>query len=153
MITEHEAEQIYESYLVKFIYPLVGNVTTDIDQLNAAGRLLFRHKFKGVYPSDKIPRLTDLVPFCILNLDKTGQPGSHWVALAKIPEVDACMIYDSFGRSYKKIIPDIEMSGNGRIVNTDSDVEQAFVETSCGARSLGFLLLYDVYGPDVAKLI
>lgn len=152
-MNEDEANSTYQKYLEKYVIPLVGNVTTDIDQIDEAGRILLRYKYKGTFASDKIPKLNDLKPYCILNLDKTGQPGSHWVAVAKIPNKDKCLIYDSFGRSYKQIIPDIQTSGNGSIVDTDRDAEQAYIETNCGARCLAFLLLFDIHGYKVAKLI
>ena len=149
---EKQAEQIYKSYLTKLIYPLVGDKTTYLGQLNGAGRKLLKVKFKGVYPSDKIPKLNDLAPYCILNLDKSTESGSHWIALAKIDDKNS-MIYDSFGRGYKQIIPNISLSGNGRINNTDNDSEQKLIETDCGARCLAFLMVFDNYGPDIAKLI
>ena len=149
-----KAEQIYNYYLSKKIYPLIGDKTTYSTQLLGAGRKLLGVKFKGVYPSDKIPKLNDLSPYCILNLDKSKQSGSHWVALAKRPSPSKdSIIYDSFGRDYKKIIPDLEYSGNGRIKNTDRDAEQKLLETDCGARCLSFLMVLDKEGVDTALLL
>ena len=147
---ESEAEKLYNAYL-KQIYKLIGNKTTYLTQLLGAGKKLLDIKFKGVFPSDKIPKLNDLSPYCILNLDRSNEPGSHWISLAK--DGDRTLIYDSFGRDYKRIIPNIAYSGNGTIANTDKDSEQKISETDCGARSLAWLLLFDKHGWDVAKLI
>ena len=149
-----EAEKLYNHYLTKKVYPLIGNKTTYLTQILGAGRKLFGVKFKGVFPSDKIPKLNDLNQYCILNLDSSEESGSHWIALAKCvyPSKDS-IIYDSFGRDYKKIIPDLKYTGNGRIRNTDRDSEQKMLETDCGARCLAFLMVFDKHGKDAAMLI
>ena len=151
---EKNAEQLYNQILTKQIYPLTGDKSTYMDDLNRVGRKLLGIKFKGVFPSDKIPKLNDLKPYCILNLDKSTESGSHWIALAKIVGTNNSIVYDSFGRSAKQIIPDLQYSGNGTIRNADlSDSEQTITETDCGARSMAFLVVLDKYGVDVAKLI
>lgn len=147
---EKQAEVLYEKYL-KNIYTLIGDKTTYLSQVNGAGKQLLGVKFKGVFSSDRIPMLNDLTPYCILNLDASDEPGSHWIALAKGD--DNSFIYDSFGRDYKRIIPRITYSGNGRIYNTDRDIEQKITETDCGARSLAWLVLLDKHGWNVARLI
>lgn len=149
-----KADQIYNHYLKKIVYPLIGNKTTYLNELNGAGKKIFGVKFKGVFPSDKIPKLNDLSPYCILNLDKSNEPGSHWVALVKCqsPSNDT-IIYDSFGRDYKKIIPNLNYSGNGRIKNTERDPEQKILQTDCGARCISFIMVFDKYGPNMAMKI
>ena len=95
----------------------------------------------------------------ILNLDKSTEAGSHWIAVAKIDEQsgpydeDTVICYDSFGRDNREIIPDLGRSGNGTVVDTDRDAEQEITETDCGARSIAWLVVLDKYGVDVAKLI
>ena len=131
--------------------PHTGNKTTYLDQLNGIGNKLLGVKFAGVYPSDKIPILNDLKKYAILNLDTSKEPGSHWVAIAK--NEDDTYIYDSFGRCHTKIIKGLVYSGNGRIINCDLDAEQHIKETNCGARSLAWLCLFDIWGVNVAKLI
>jgi hypothetical protein len=150
---EIEAERMYNHYLKNKVYPLIGDKTTYSTQLLGCAKKLFHVLFKGVYPSDKIPKLNDLAPYCILNLDKSNEAGSHWVALAKFPNSDDCMVYDSFGRHYKKILPSLDLSGNGSIKNTDPDIEQKIKETDCGARCIAWLMVYHYHGPDYAILI
>lgn len=129
----------------------IGNETTYLSELDKAGRKLLGVKFKGVFPSDKIPKLNDLKPYCILNLDRSDQSGSHWVGLAKYG--DNALLYDSFGRKYNEIIPNIRFSGNGKIVMTDDDAEQGPLQENCGLRSLGFLVFCERYGCKNALLI
>lgn len=133
------------------VYSLVGNKTTYLSDLRRAGNKMFHIRFKGVYPSDKIPTLNMLQPYCILNLDKSSEPGSHWIALCY--DGDETVVYDSFGRDYKKIIKNLRYSGNGRIINTDDDPEQQIHQTDCGARCLAFIKYYDVYGKEAAMKI
>ena len=149
---EKEAENLYNNILKQQVYPLIGDKTTYLTQLEGAGKKLLRVKFKGVFPSDKIPKLNDLAPYCILNLDKSTEGGSHWIALVKTDSDDS-IVYDSFGRDHKKIIPSLNYSGNGRIKNTDRDSEQKISETDCGARCVAFLIFYDKYGKDASMLI
>jgi hypothetical protein len=144
------ANKLYKMKL-REIEKLTGDKTTYLTQLNGVGKKLLGVKFKGVYPSDKIPRLSDLAPYCILNLDTSKQSGSHWVALAK--DGDRSILYDSFGRHSNEIIPSLRYSGNGKIVDTDRDAEQKILEANCGARCLSWIWLYDTHGADVAKLI
>lgn len=149
---EKKAEALYKKILHD-VELEIGSDSTYAVELDKIGRRYLGIKFRGVFPSDKIPRLNDLTPYCILNLDRSGEPGSHWVALAKVENTRKSIIYDSFGRSHAKIIPSLHYSGNGRIVNSDQDSEQGVLQQNCGARSVAFLILFDRHGFDVAKLI
>ena len=150
---EKHIENLYNQIL-KQIVVLIGDTTTYLSELNGIGRKLFGVKYKGTFPSDKIPKLNDLSLYAILNLDTSKQPGSHWVAIAKNPHKDETLIYDSFARKGSKIIKSLAYSGNGRIINSDlKDSEQDIMETNCGARCLAYLVVVEKYGWDAAKLI
>ena len=149
---EKKANDLYDKYLKKS-NKLVGTKTTYLTQLDKVGRKLFGTKFRGVYPSDRIPKLTDSTPYAILNLDKESGIGTHWISVCKIPGKNETMIYDSFGRHHKKIISTLNLSGNGKIINTKLDAEQRLFATDCGSRSICWIMLFDKHGPDVAKLI
>jgi hypothetical protein len=149
-MNEKLAHNEYDKIL-KHIKQLVGNKTTYLTQLDRVCTRIFGIKFRGVFPSDKIPILTNLKPYCILNLDKSTESGSHWVALAK--NDNHSILYDSFGRSPTFIIPDLEFSGNGKIISDMDDSEQKITETDCGARCIAWLVFYDKYGADNALLI
>ncbi len=145
------AEKIYNKILKMVVEPLTGIKTTYSDELNRISKLVLGSEFHGVYASDMIPDLTKDKPYAILNLDKTGLPGSHWIAVAKDGEHTYC--YDSFGRSHVKIIPSLKGSGNGKIVNTELDAEQTQKEENCGARAIAFLLVFKHWGADIARWI
>lgn len=145
-----EIEKIYNKKL-KEIEKIVGDKTTYLSDLDKAGIKLIGKKFKGVYPSDLIPKLTNNKCCCILNLDKSGQPGTHWIAIYKFGNKTLC--YDSFGRRNTQIITNLKFSGNGKIYDTERDEEQKIMETNCGARCLSFLWCCKNYGFDLAKNI
>ena len=64
---------IYTTILKDIITPLAGNNTTYLSELLEIGKTLLGDKFKGVYPSDKIPKLNELSPYAILNLDTSRE--------------------------------------------------------------------------------
>lgn len=150
-LTKKKAEELFNKILKIVVEPITGTGTTYLTQLNKIGKQILGIKFKGVYPSDKIPKLNNLSPYCILNLDKSTQPGSHWISLVKYG--DNCIVYDSFGRNHAQIIPNLRFSGNGRVINTEDDAEQNKNDENCGALSLSFIIFYNLYGPSNSLLI
>lgn len=150
-MSESAAHKKYNTIL-RSVKKLVGGRTTYLQQLAKAGTKLFGAKFHGVYPSDRIPQLTEHTPYCILNLDRSDQSGSHWIAVAK--SNNDIIVYDSFGRTHKTIIPALGRGFvGGKVIDTDSDCEQNIMATDCGARSLSFLVFFDRYGAKNALLI
>ena len=150
--------------ILKSVKKRVGGKTTYLGQLDKAGKDIFGSRFHGVYPSDKIPKLTDRKPYAILNLDRSDEPGSHWIALAKVIDNRGVaslqgyaransIVYDSFGRHHTKIIPSLLYSGNGKLISTDDDQEQHIMATDCGARSISWLEFLDKYGAENSLLI
>ncbi len=140
-ITKSIAENAYKRYLSK-IEAKYGKKETDSDKLNLIGKRLFSNKFVGVFSKDKIPRMKS-GQYAIINLDDSGQPGSHWVSLVKSRK--KYVIYDSFGRNTTNILPNFQ-KGYGKIMNTENDVEQSRAEENCGQRSLASLCVYDNFG-------
>ena len=148
---EKDIEKLYNDAMKQVVYPLVGRDATYDIHLNKAGIKLFGAKFRGVFASDKIPKLNDIVPYAILNVDKSNQPGSHWVSVAK--HKDKLYFYDSFGRRASELMPSIIKSKNGTVIDSDLDKEQTEQEENCGARSLAWLFIFHTYGPEAAKQI
>ena len=141
----------YNSYL-KEIKKIMGKTgTTFTNELNAVGKILFKDKYKGTYASNKIPRLTSLHPYCILNLDSSDKAGSHWIALVKM-KGNKYMFYDSFGRKHTKIMPSLK-SLKSHIINSDLDSEQKIHEDDCGQRCMAWMMVFDRLGKDLAKFI
>lgn len=53
----------------------------------------------GVFPKDKLPPRNSITRYpacCIMNTDKAGQPGEHWVAYW-FDSSNACEFFDSYG--------------------------------------------------------
>lgn len=148
-VRETHAEFYYNKFLREIAIPLVGNGVTIGADLAVVGKKLFGDKFAGVFPSNRIPPLKPPALYTILNLDEHDEPGSHWIALAKDNLV--VWVYDSFGRPTQRILPDIGQKFD--FFDVDADAEQLARETNCGARSLAWLMVFECFGPEVAKLI
>jgi hypothetical protein len=139
---------------------LLGNGVTYADQLHIVGKQLLGDKFLGVFPSDRIDfrKVQDKARYLIFNVDKSGMTGSHWMALGRINgkknTKPAFLVYDSFGRPTKRLVPHLVNKG-GRVSLTDTeyDPEQKLKEENCGARSLAWLIYMDKYGATKARKI
>lgn len=57
--------------------------------------------FQGVFPSDQLPTfpITTQLAAYIVNMDTTGQPGHHWLALWTRDQ--HCKLFDSYGLPLK----------------------------------------------------
>lgn len=151
---EQKALKIYNCVLEKIMYPALGKGITFSDKLKKVGCQLFGRKFAGVFDSDSIPNLTNKTPYAIINLDGRHEPGSHWIAIAHFG--NNIMVYDSFGRNTKQIIPKLvakSLKQNINLLMADPDPEQEISEDTCGQRSLAWLYVFEKYGESVAKLI
>lgn len=152
MLSEKIAEKIYKFYL-KEVEKVVGSDITYSNTLTRAGRHYFGENYQGTFPIDKQPRLTKTQPYSIVNLDRSGEKGEHWVGLAFIPKRNVVMVYDSFGRCSTKIFEDLERQLGQKIEDVDRDREQKKIENNCGARCLSWLLVFHTFGEKVAKQI
>ncbi len=138
-------QDIYKKAVQIFECVLGNKETYDVD-LERVGTNYFGSKFAGVFACDTIPLSTNF-KYCITNLDSQQEPGSHWVAIAK--QNGKCLVYDSFGRHTSDILPNLKDIS----VDTEHDPEQAANEDNCGARCMAWLLIYDLFGQEVAKTI
>lgn len=127
----------YNSY-VKTFEKALGKGPSYTKELNLLGRKLFGKRFRGVFPKDEQPVLKRGESL-IYNLDKKGEPGSHWVA--KYHTGQKNFIYDSFGRKLAK--------GKNEI-NSDLDAEQKKSENNCGPRCLAWLMCVYQFGIRLA---
>ena len=123
--------------------------TTYLDQLTEIGKANFGSKYHGTYSSDQIPKLQPH-QCCILNLDKSTESGSHWIALAR-GSGKQCYVYDSFGRRGVTLIPALKWSVPGRVIDSDRDAKQGVMEVNCGARCIAWLHVF--YSEDVKQAL
>tara|TARA_R110002096_G_scaffold18463_5_gene62875 strand:+ start:632 stop:1048 length:417 start_codon:yes stop_codon:yes gene_type:complete len=120
------------------------------DHLTTLGKRMFGKKYKGTFPSDKIPSLTPMQS-SIINLDDSSQGGSHWVVYARGKQKQHYM-YDSFGRQGVKLIPKLKKNKKN-ITDAELDPEQHYSEVNCGARCLAWLDVYYKQGIKKALTI
>lgn len=169
---EKKSLLIYNNVLKNIIYPVLGKKTTWGRDLTKMGHKLFQRNYVGTFPSDKIPDIgknndgsdvTDSTVkknsklYCILNLDNSSQPGSHWIAIGYDIPKDAAegkiLVYDSFGRNTEDIIPSLVQKFGNKLEIVDQDSEQDVNMDDCGPRCLSFLYVLDRIGSKYAKLI
>lgn len=142
---------MYNAKLADLVRTL-GDRATDNVELDSWGRHMFGAKYHGTYSSDRLPTLSNSSPYCIVNVDKSSESGSHWVACAL--DGDDVYIYDSFGRSTSALIPSIVAKyGGARVKDTDYDAEQLYSQSTCGHRCLSFINVCDKLGIGYAQFI
>lgn len=137
--------QTMNTEYMKILKPFIGNDTTYSNDLTAKGKAIFGNRYKGTFPSDKLPTIRNRQMY-IANLDKSTMKGSHWVAVYK--NEGTLYVYDSYGRKSKKIIPSL-FQKKGRIIDTEYDAEQTNNQNNCGLRSVSALYLFDNFNPDI----
>ena len=138
-------DTIYNDILKKVEKKIGSNKTTYSTDLDKLGKYYFKSMFVGCFPSDKIPVLTKERCYAIVNLDRSDQNGSHWIALAY--KNNKYIFYDSFGRPQHEILSSLN---NRTVIETEDDAEQKVVESNCGQRSISWLLLLHMHGLDMA---
>lgn len=102
-------------------------------------------KFRGIFPSDKIPQPCS-AGYYIVNLDSSTEPGSHWICL-KIGKFQN-EFFDSYGfaprnKTFKKIL------GNKYIYNKKK--LQNELSTTCGQWCL-FYIYYSCRGKKMSDI-
>ncbi len=121
-------------------------------QLNKIGKQLFKGRFLGSFPCDSVRRVLPNKS-CIINLDGSTERGSHWTAIARSHD-GKLFFYDSFGRSWKNIIPILKRWFPGENIYCDTkDREQDETQTDCGSRCLSWLSIFYKHGPIAALKI
>jgi len=131
----------------------LGNQITFSNVLDEIGKKIFREPFKGVYPVDKIPELNE-GDVCVINVDNSKLPGSHWVGCGM--HDNRLYVYDSFGRNQDKLknMYDLLMKKKYKnIKEPDNDAEQDIKENNCGQRSLAWIFVFKVLGPDYSLYV
>ena len=134
--------------VLRLVRDKVGRDVTYGATLDEMGRRLLGSSFAGVFAADEVPALSLSAPYAIANLDRSNEPGSHWVGLCRLG-TGHTLVYDSFGRRPRSILPEAP----GRLTGTDPDAEQRTDEEDCGARSLAWILFCAHAGPEAAALI
>jgi hypothetical protein len=141
-------EKIFNEKTQYIVKRIGHSTTTNNHELHKLGKDMFANKFMGVYSSNTIPYIGKN-QYLISNLDKSTQPGSHWVALCR-GAGNRILIFDSFGRPTRSILP--SMIGRN-FEDTDYDTNQHTLSKLCGQKCLSFIYIFDKYGFKNAKMI
>lgn len=97
---------------------------------------LLRRNFKGIYPNHAYPENLECGSY-ILNSERAGSAGGHWLAVHKSTELDLVLFFDSLGRSPKAWLMDFP----GQVVLFNDIRIQPEGSNLCGLYSLYFIYL------------
>ena len=126
--------------------------TTMTSELNKIGHALFGNRFLGAFAQDQLPdEIYGGSKFALVNTDISTGRGEHWVGVAGIPGSKTVMIFDSFGRATKTLLPLVFHNASGRVLDTEYDHEQKKIQDSCGQFSMTWLKFFEKYGARRAK--
>jgi hypothetical protein len=138
--------EYYYNKILKMVEKIVGKTTTNSIQLDNVGKILFNNEWGGIFSSDTIPLKSKMKKYSITNNKPREHFGEHWISLLK--DGKNIIIYDSFGRETKNLLPSYFKKNKNCIVDTDYDKEQNLLETNCGARCIAFLLFCKYFGVE-----
>ena len=124
---------------------ILGVEATDNIELSKVGKYLFGNRFRGAYPSDKMPVLKNN-EMCIINTD--NKQGIHWIACYKCR--NKTYVYDSFDRNFKTLS---KYWKNKHWVNANKDRDQSYTSSVCGVLSMAWLISFDKYNTKVIIII
>ena len=60
-------------------------------------KLFHLKHYRGCFAKDLLPRKIKSREYAVVNLDDTGNPGTHWVAIVNDPKCDFVEYFDPFG--------------------------------------------------------
>ena len=145
----------YESVL-RDVEDVLGSTVTTNDQLDKLGYSIFKNNYLGTYSSDKMPaRIKDNQCF-ILNTDssRSANKFGHWIGFYKLngeTTNSKLYYYDSFARQKEKLS---KFWKNKRMYNANkTDRDQSYEESSCGSRSMAWLIIFRKYGERCINVI
>jgi hypothetical protein len=108
----------------------------EINKILQNNRFTKEH-FKGVYPSNNIPNFNQYPYSVIVNTDRAGQPGTHWVSIY-VANRDNVEYFDSFGEPPNKDI-ELYLSRFKNMVRNKVKIQSVF-DNSCGAHVIYYTL-------------
>jgi hypothetical protein len=93
--------------------------------------------FVGVFPADRIPKIDHYPASLVVNTDKSGKPGTHWLGIFMANE-NTVEFFDTFGRVPSGAIA--EFVGQYENKKANRLKLQASYEISCGPHVIYFLI-------------
>ena len=149
-MTKYKILKDYESVL-RDVEDVLGSGVTTNDQLDNLGYRIFKNDYLGTFSSDKMPKYIKNNQCFILNTDssRSANKYGHWIGFYKIN--GKLYFYDSFARPKEKLS---KWWKNKRLYNANkSDRDQSFEESSCGSRSMAWLIIFRKYGERCINVI
>jgi hypothetical protein len=140
-MTEKQVMRVFNAHKRRLIKQL-GRKSTSDKQLTDTGKLLLGSSFQGAFPQNYRVRKTPKRQTFILNTDTSGGPGEHWVSVIKNNKT--FYVYDSFGRSSRKLLP--VFSRGKLVIDSEYDAEQADDTEIWGQLCLSWLLTVQQLG-------
>ncbi len=134
---------------------MLGKGVTSDAQLDHVGKKLIGKCYLGTFPVDVKPIY---YPACkdkyfIINVDGKNSPGSHWLAVFFSHELNTYLIYDSFARKSRRLIPRFISTIGYKYIDVNKKSDQRVSQDNCGQRSLAMLAFIKKYGYQHARLI
>jgi len=139
---------------VKYFEDILGNGMTNEIDLGRECRYFFRGDFIKVLASNELPdrKRFKSIGYYIINNKPRGSAGEHWLSMIITPDGHV-VVWDSFGRDIKTLMPDLWGKYGKWIVVPDRDKEQKITQEDCGARCCAFLAIYDILGREMALML
>lgn len=143
VLTEKQVERKFKSINKKLLKQIGHTEATNNFELDNIGKDLFGSKWLGVYMSNsKIPK-TPKQAYFIINVDKIGQRGSHWMGVYRTTN-NTYYMFDSFGRRSDRLVP--SFTRGKIIIDSDYDADQHDSTDICGSLCLSWLVVVRDYG-------
>jgi hypothetical protein len=96
-----------------------------------------KYQYIGTFPSDKLPP-PEQYPSCfIANMDRSSQPGSHWVAVY-MTKTGKAEYYDTYGRQPPPVFQKY-LETNFEVFRVNKIQTQSFGTSVCGQHCIYFL--------------
>ena len=103
-----------------------------------AANPITKDQFAGVFAADMIRHREVYPSSYVVNTDKSGSPGTHWIAIhQETPET--IELFDSFGAKLKRYDLEIQKFCNKFNVVTQDDQIQSSFSTACGQYACFFI--------------
>ena len=150
--------QILKQYeqILRNVEDILGSTVTTNDQLDKLGYSIFKNDYLGIYSSDKMPKCIKNNQCFILNTDssRSANKYGHWIGFYKINGKTTngkLYYYDSFARPKEKLS---KYWKNKRMYNANkTDRDQSYEESSCGSRSMAWLIVFRKYSEKCIDVI
>lgn len=142
MATRSPERKLFNKYRDELVAKL-GRQAQDSGTLDKIGRAQFGPAWGGVWPVDRVKLKPNMA--YIVNTDPHDKPGEHWIAVWT--SATRAYIYDSYGRSPKRIVSRLlasmnrdgfQLGGTNRVARME---QIGYTSQICGCLAMAWLLV------------